>query len=93
MPIPKVVGQWNKVGLNRVTRRVAPWMPGFGVVVHRGRRSGKAYETPVNVSSRPRVSSPQPPAARTFLTQSLSAPYVSAMRTPSEVGKTFTGVR
>jgi len=49
MPIPKVVGQWNKVGLNRVTRRVAPWMPGFGVVVHRGRRSGKAYETPVNV--------------------------------------------
>jgi deazaflavin-dependent oxidoreductase (nitroreductase family) len=49
MPIPRVVGQWNKVGLNRVTKRVAPWMPGLGVVVHHGRRSGKEYQTPVNV--------------------------------------------
>lgn len=49
MPVPRVVGQWNKVGLNRVTKRVAPWTPGLGVVVHRGRRSGKVYETPVNV--------------------------------------------
>ena len=49
MPIPKVVGQWNKAGLNRLTRHVAPWMPGLGVVVHRGRRSGRCYRTPVNV--------------------------------------------
>ena len=49
MPIPQVVGQWNKVGLNRLTKRIAPWMPGFGVVVHRGRRSGNMYQTPVNV--------------------------------------------
>jgi len=49
MPIPRIVGQWNKVGLNRVTRRIAPWMPGLGVVVHRGRRTGRAYQTPVNV--------------------------------------------
>ena len=49
MPVPKVVGQWNKVGLNRLTQRVAPWMPGLGVVVHEGRRSGKVYQTPVNV--------------------------------------------
>jgi deazaflavin-dependent oxidoreductase (nitroreductase family) len=49
MPIPKTVGRWNKAGLNRVTKRIAPWMPGFGVVVHRGRRSGKEYQTPVNV--------------------------------------------
>src|ERR1700761_3638979 len=49
MPIPRVVGRWNKVGLNRVTKRVAPWAPGLGVVVHRGRRSGKVYQTPVNV--------------------------------------------
>jgi len=26
-------------------------MPGFGVVVHRGRRSGRCYQTPVNVFS------------------------------------------
>lgn len=49
MPIPKVVGRWNKAGLNRVTRHIAPRMPGFGVVVHRGRRSGRVYQTPVNV--------------------------------------------
>jgi deazaflavin-dependent oxidoreductase (nitroreductase family) len=52
MPIPKAVGRWNKVGLNRVTKRVAPWMPGFGVVIHRGRRSGNEYQTPVNVFAR-----------------------------------------
>jgi deazaflavin-dependent oxidoreductase (nitroreductase family) len=39
----------NRGGLNRVTRRIAPWAPGFGVVVHKGRRSGRTYETPVNV--------------------------------------------
>ena len=33
------------------------------------------------------------PAASTFLTQSLSRPYVSAMTYPSLLGKTFTGVR
>jgi len=49
MPIPRKVGQWNKVGLNRLTRHIAPWLPGFGVVVHRGRRSGRRYRTPVNV--------------------------------------------
>jgi deazaflavin-dependent oxidoreductase (nitroreductase family) len=49
MPIPRVVARLNRVGLNRVTRRVAPWLPGFGVVVHRGRRSGRTYRTPVNV--------------------------------------------
>ncbi len=49
MPIPSRVRQWNKVGLNRATRHIAPWLPGFGVVVHRGRRSGRRYQTPVNV--------------------------------------------
>ena len=49
MPIPARVARWNKVGLNRVVRHVAPWMPGLGLVVHRGRRSGRTYQTPVNV--------------------------------------------
>jgi deazaflavin-dependent oxidoreductase (nitroreductase family) len=49
MAIPRTIGRWNKVGLNRVTRPIAPWLPGFGVVVHRGRRSGRPYRTPVNV--------------------------------------------
>jgi deazaflavin-dependent oxidoreductase (nitroreductase family) len=49
MPIPRFVRRWNKVGLNRVTVHIAPWIPGLGVVVHRGRRSGRCYQTPVNV--------------------------------------------
>ena len=49
MPIPRFVAQLNRVGLNRLTVRLAPWLPGFGVVVHRGRRSGREYRTPVNV--------------------------------------------
>jgi deazaflavin-dependent oxidoreductase (nitroreductase family) len=49
MPVPKAVGRWNRAGLNRLTRQIAPWMPGLGVVVHWGRRSGRRYQTPVNV--------------------------------------------
>ena len=49
MPLPRTLARWNKVGLNRVTKHVAPWMPGFGVVAHTGRRSGRRYQTPVNV--------------------------------------------
>jgi deazaflavin-dependent oxidoreductase (nitroreductase family) len=49
MPIPRRVAQWNKVGLNRVIKHVAPQVPGLGVVVHRGRRTGRQYQTPVNV--------------------------------------------
>jgi deazaflavin-dependent oxidoreductase (nitroreductase family) len=49
MPIPRRVAQWNKAGLNRVVRHIAPRAPGLGLVVHRGRRSGREYQTPVNV--------------------------------------------
>lgn len=49
MPIPKRVARWNKVGINRVVKRIAPRTPGLAVVVHRGRRSGRVYQTPVNV--------------------------------------------
>jgi deazaflavin-dependent oxidoreductase (nitroreductase family) len=49
MPLPRAVGKLNKAGLNRVTRHVAPWAPGMGLIVHRGRRSGRRYETPVQV--------------------------------------------
>jgi len=53
MPIPHGMRQVNKVALNKVTRQLAPWLPGLGVVVHRGRTSGKQYRTPVNVFPRP----------------------------------------
>jgi deazaflavin-dependent oxidoreductase (nitroreductase family) len=53
MPIPYRMRKVNRVALNKVTRLVAPWLPGLGVVVHRGRTSGKQYRTPVNVFPRP----------------------------------------
>lgn len=43
------VARFNRVVTNRLTRPLAPWLPGFGVVVHVGRKSGREYETPVNV--------------------------------------------
>jgi deazaflavin-dependent oxidoreductase (nitroreductase family) len=49
MPIPRAIARANRVGFNRLARHVAPWAPGFGVIVHRGRISGQRYETPVNV--------------------------------------------
>ena len=49
MPIPRAIGRLNRVGLNRLSRPVAAHLPGFGAVHHRGRRSGRAYRTPVNL--------------------------------------------
>jgi deazaflavin-dependent oxidoreductase (nitroreductase family) len=34
---------------NRLSRPFAGWLPGFGILVYRGRRSGNAYRTPMNV--------------------------------------------
>ncbi len=53
MPLPASLARFNRAVTNRVTRLVAPWLPGFGVVTHVGRRSGRRYETPVNVFVRP----------------------------------------
>jgi deazaflavin-dependent oxidoreductase (nitroreductase family) len=49
VPIPKRVGRWNRVGANRLTRPILRHLPGFGVVEHRGRRSGRVFHTPVNL--------------------------------------------
>ena len=34
---------------NRITSLFAGWLPGFGILTHVGRRSGKVYRTPINV--------------------------------------------
>jgi len=49
VPIPKQVARFNKYVTNRVTIHIAGWMPGFAIVSHVGRRSGRRYRTPVNV--------------------------------------------
>jgi deazaflavin-dependent oxidoreductase (nitroreductase family) len=43
------LARFNPQVLNHLTRPLAHHLPGFGVIVHRGRRSGRIYETPVNV--------------------------------------------
>jgi deazaflavin-dependent oxidoreductase (nitroreductase family) len=48
VPLPASLGRFNRVVTNRVTRPVARWLPGFGVVEHTGRRSGRSFRTPVN---------------------------------------------
>ena len=48
MPFPRTLARWNKAGLNRLTKHTAPLTPGW-VVIHRGRRSGRRFQTPVNV--------------------------------------------
>ena len=47
MPAPRWVARFNKAGLNKLTRFVAPWAPGWAVVVHRGRKSGRVFRTPL----------------------------------------------
>jgi hypothetical protein len=38
---------------NRITGLFAGWLPGFGILTHVGRKSGKVYRTPVNVFRAP----------------------------------------
>jgi len=49
MPLPKTLARINRVATNRVARHVAGRLPGFAIVRHTGRRSGRAYRTPVNM--------------------------------------------
>jgi deazaflavin-dependent oxidoreductase (nitroreductase family) len=52
MPLPYWVGHFNMRITNRIMNRLAPRLPGFGVVIHTGRTSYRTYYTPVNVFRR-----------------------------------------
>ncbi len=43
------VASFNLAVTNRITSRFAARLPGFGIVTHIGRKSGRIYRTPVNV--------------------------------------------
>jgi deazaflavin-dependent oxidoreductase (nitroreductase family) len=43
----------NIVLTNRITGLFAGWLPGFGILTHVGRKSGRVYRTPVNVFREP----------------------------------------
>jgi deazaflavin-dependent oxidoreductase (nitroreductase family) len=47
------VAAFNLAVTNRITGLFAARLPGFGIVTHVGRKSGKVYRTPVNVFRAP----------------------------------------
>jgi len=47
--ISKRVARFNKIATNRVTGPFSGKLPGFGTIVHKGRRSGRVYLPPVTV--------------------------------------------
>ncbi len=49
MPLPKRLARFNLRVTNRVLEPVARRLPGFAVVSHVGRRSGRVRQTPVNL--------------------------------------------
>jgi deazaflavin-dependent oxidoreductase (nitroreductase family) len=53
MSLPRSVARFNRHVTNRLLGRLAPVLPGFGIVEHVGRRSGRVFRTPVNVFRRP----------------------------------------
>ena len=49
MPLPKSLARFNRVVTNPLLSPLAARLPGFAIVAHVGRRSGRAYRTPVNL--------------------------------------------
>ncbi|MFJ9782034.1 nitroreductase family deazaflavin-dependent oxidoreductase [Amycolatopsis sp. NPDC101161] len=49
MVLPKGLARFNRVVTNRINKYFVNWAPGFGLLVHKGRKSGKEYRTPLNV--------------------------------------------
>jgi len=47
------VAAFNLTVTNRITSRFADRLPGFGILTHVGRKSGRVYHTPVNVFREP----------------------------------------
>jgi deazaflavin-dependent oxidoreductase (nitroreductase family) len=52
MPLPRSIARMNRRVTNHLLSGLATRLPGFGVVVHIGRRSRRQYRTPVNVFRR-----------------------------------------
>src|ERR671924_348945 len=70
MPLPRRLATFNRVVTNRVLGPFARYVPGFAVVSHVGRRSGRTYRTPVSLFSREMVRDP----ARSLVPKPLRVP-------------------
>ena len=49
MVAPRGLAKFNRRVTNRILGPAALWLPGFGIIAHTGRKSGKTYRTPVNL--------------------------------------------
>jgi deazaflavin-dependent oxidoreductase (nitroreductase family) len=49
MPLPKRLARFNRSVTNPLLRPLAARLPGFAIVSHTGRRSGRRYSNPVNL--------------------------------------------
>lgn len=49
MQLPQWLARFNRHVTNPIQRMWAGWAPGFGILEHSGRKSGKTYRTPLNV--------------------------------------------
>lgn len=52
MPLPQALARINRHVSNPVLGVMARYAPGFGIVVHTGRKSGRVYRAPVMVFER-----------------------------------------
>jgi len=48
MALPKAVARFNRRVTNRITGTFADRLPGFAILIHTGRKSGKTYRIPIN---------------------------------------------
>jgi deazaflavin-dependent oxidoreductase (nitroreductase family) len=48
LPAPRGIARFNRRFPNRLFLKVAGYLPGFAIVSHVGRKSGRPYRTPVN---------------------------------------------
>lgn len=54
MPISRAVARLNLILTNPILRHIAWWAPGFAMVTHVGRTSGRIRRTPVNIFAQER---------------------------------------
>lgn len=52
MPVSRKVARFNRAVANRLVGPILTRLPGFGTIHHRGRRSGRSYQTPVRLFRR-----------------------------------------
>lgn len=53
MPLPHAVARFQRRFVHPFVRGIATVAPGYGLLIHTGRRSGRAYRTPLNVFRAP----------------------------------------